>query len=266
MTQAMTQSNHAVAEAAPSGGAGLVPANMSEAIQLASMMADSKLVPQHLQGAKADCFMVVEQASRWRMSPFAVAQSTSCIQGKLMFEGKLVVAAVHNSGILSRRLNFDFEGEGEHLAVVVSGTIRGEDKPRTVRVMLHEVKTNNRMWTQQPQQQLCYSGARVWARRHAPEVMLGVYVPEEFSDETQQATAHAERDVTPAREEPQALPHYPQDKFDQNFDSWAQAIADGRATPDKIIAKLQTLGQVTDEQADKLRACKPAKTEQTEEA
>lgn len=78
----------------------------------------------------------------------------------------------------------------------------------------------------------------------------------------QEAFANA-RNVTPQREHPQELPYYPQEKFDQNFDSWSQAIADGRATPDKIIAKLQTLGQVTDDQAAKLRACKPA-TEQAE--
>ena len=46
------------------------------------------------------------------MSPFAVAQSTSVIQGKLMFEGKLVSAAVQSSGILSSRLAYDFDGEG----------------------------------------------------------------------------------------------------------------------------------------------------------
>jgi len=210
MTQELTSSEFQK-PVKQSQGSSLVPANMGEAIRLADMMASSQLVPKHLQNQPADCFMVIEQASRWRMSPFAVGQSTSVISGKLMFEGKLVVAAVHNSGLLSRRLSFDFEGEGEYLAVVVSGTIHGEQEPRTVRVMLHEVKTQNSMWTKQPQQQLCYSGARVWARRHAPEVMLGVYVPEEFSEADQQQPA--ERNVSPRREEPQSLPHYPDDSF-----------------------------------------------------
>ena len=252
MTHDMTTHHDAPA---PAAGSSLVPANMTEAIQLAGMMADSKLVPQHLQGAQADCFMVIEQASRWRMSPFAVAQSTSSIQGKLMFEGKLVVAAVHNSGILSKRLSFEFEGEGQHLAVIVSGTIRGEDQPRTVRVGISEVATNNSMWTKQPQQQLCYSGARVWARRHAPEVMLGVYVPEEFSDaEPQQSAPRAERDVTPERQQPQALPYYPDDAFARNFDSWAAAIEGGKKTPEQIIAMVSTKGELTDDQKSKIRA------------
>jgi hypothetical protein len=47
-------------------------------------------------------------------------------------------------------------------------------------VFLADAKTSNSLWTKQPDQQLVYAGTRVWARRHAPEVMLGVYAPEEF--------------------------------------------------------------------------------------
>lgn len=161
----------------------LMPADMNGAIRLAEMMATGKLVPQHLQRQPGDCLMVIEQAMRWGMSPFAVAQSTSVISGKLMFEGKLVAAALQSSGILSGRINYEFEGEGETRAVVVSATLRGESEPRSMRVALKEVRTTNQMWTKQPDQQLVYSANRAWARRFAPEVMLGVYSPEEFEAE-----------------------------------------------------------------------------------
>jgi hypothetical protein len=58
--------------------------------------------------------------------------------------------------------------------------VKGEAKPREVTVFLADAKTSNALWTKQPDQQLVYAGTRVWARRHAPEVMLGVYAPEEF--------------------------------------------------------------------------------------
>ena len=64
--------------------------------------------------------------------------------------------------------------------MTVRGTLRGETKPREVTVFLADAKTSNSLWTKQPDQQLVYAGTRVWARRHAPEVMLGVYAPEEF--------------------------------------------------------------------------------------
>jgi hypothetical protein len=144
------------------------------------MMARGKLVPSHLHNSPGDCLMVIEASMRWQMSPFAVAQCTSVIQGKLMFEGKLVAAALNASGILSSRLDYEFSGAGQQRAVIVRGTLRGETKPREVTVFLADAKTSNSLWTKQPDQQLVYAGTRVWARRHAPEVMLGVYAPEEF--------------------------------------------------------------------------------------
>jgi hypothetical protein len=57
------------------------------------------------------------------------------------------------------------------------------------------------MWIKQPDQQLVYAGTRVWARRHAPEVMLGVYAPEEFDQAAPFAgtTLDAEPEPAPVR-------------------------------------------------------------------
>ena len=162
------------------GNNALTPTSMESAIQLAEMMARGKLVPSHLHNSPGDCLMVIEASMRWQMSPFAVAQCTSVIQGKLMFEGKLVAAALNASGLLSSRLDYEFSGAGQQRAVIVRATVKGEAKPREVTVFLADAKTSNSLWTKQPDQQLVYAGTRVWARRHAPEVMLGVYAPEEF--------------------------------------------------------------------------------------
>jgi hypothetical protein len=162
--------------------AGLVPANMAEAMRLAEMMANAKLVPKDLQKSPADCLMVIQQAIRWDMDPFAVAQECSVIQGKLMHSGKLVAAVVNARGNLAERLSFAYDGNGDARTVTVSGRLQGEASARTVSVRLGEAKTNNRVWQTQPDQQLAYHGARVWARRHVPELMLGVYSPEEFDE------------------------------------------------------------------------------------
>lgn len=176
----------------PAGSLGpLLPQTINEAMQLARLMSEAKVVPQHLRGAPADCFLVINQARLWRMDPFAVAQGTSFIHGRMMYEGKLVAGVVHSLGNLTGRLNYEYEGSGDNRSVTVSGTLRGETKARTVTVKLKDVKTTNGMWTKQPDQQLAYSGARVWARRHVPEVLLGVYTPEEFD-------APPMRDITPA--------------------------------------------------------------------
>jgi hypothetical protein len=158
----------------------LVPTNLTEAIRLAEAMAAARTVPKHLQGSVGDCLMVVEQSMRWGMSPFAVAQCTSVIAGKLMYEGKLVAAVVETSHAIVGHLDYEFTGTGEGRGVIISATRRGETNPRTATVMLKDARTSNEMWKRQPDQQLVYHGARVWARRWAPAALLGVYSPEEM--------------------------------------------------------------------------------------
>jgi hypothetical protein len=172
----------------------LIPQNMDEAMRLANFMATAKLVPVALQKSPADCLMVVLQAVRWQMDPFAVAQECSVIQNKLMHSGKLVAAVVNTRGGLTQRLSFEYDGEGDKRHIIVSGHLKGEAEPRTVTVTLREARTQNKVWQTQPDQQLMYHGSRVWARRHTPELMLGVYSPEEFDD----GPAKERRAPTPA--------------------------------------------------------------------
>lgn len=157
----------------------LVPSNMHEAMDMAKIMAQAGFLAKELQTPGGALF-VIEQAMRWNMSPFAVAMETSFIQGKPMFSGKIVAAAVVSSGAVNGRLTYTYTGEGDNRTVTVSGLMRGETEPSTVDVRIREAKTNNRVWQSQPDQQLAYHSARVWARRHAPWVMLGVWSPEEM--------------------------------------------------------------------------------------
>jgi hypothetical protein len=163
---------------------------------IASKLAESSLIPQTLKGATkeetaANCFRVVEQAQRWGLSPFAVMDSASVVHGKLMWEGKLIHAALTAS--LGVRLRYEYEGAGDARKVIVSGTIDGDTL--TVEGTVKDWKTTGKgsPWDNlaNRDQMLAYRGARQWARRHAPEVILGVYSPDEFE-------ASEIRNVTPA--------------------------------------------------------------------
>ncbi|GAB6854415.1 recombinase RecT [Asaia astilbis] len=186
---------------------------MQGAMKLAQAMASARMVPQHLQSSPGDCLMVIEQAMRWQMSPFAVAQATAVVKGKMCFEGKLVAAAIQTSGVLEGRLNYEFTGEDDKRAVICAGLIRGEKKARTVEVKLSEARTENQWWKKTPDQMLTYHAARVWARRHTPEVMLGVYAPEEMADAQEERCETV--DITP---EPQRVPP-PQD-YAKTISGW----------------------------------------------
>jgi RecT family len=174
--------NALVPQSAP--GLALVPQTMDDAIRLAKAMASARLVPKHLHDDVGSCLMVVEQAMRWGMSPFAVAQCTSSIGGRLMYEGKLVSAAVESSGAIEGHFDFDYAGEGDDRQVTVRARRVGEVNDRQLTIKLRDVRTSNEWWKKQPDQQLAYSGVRSWARRYTPAALLGVYAPEEIDRKT----------------------------------------------------------------------------------
>ncbi len=152
--------------------------------ELAKIMASGKsTIPKHLQGNEGDCFAVISQAFRWRMDPFAVAQKTHLVNGTLGYEAQLVVAALNASGLLSKRLDYEWSGEGDELEVKVIGFLKGEDKPRIKPLKLKQVTTRNSpLWKSDPSQQLAYLAAKYWSRLHCPDVTLGVYSPDELQD------------------------------------------------------------------------------------
>lgn len=220
------------------GGHALIPRNMGEAIQLADMMAKAGFLARELQTPGGALF-VIEQSMRWNMSPFAVAMETSFIQGKPMFSGKIVAAACASTGNIEGRLDYEYSGAGDDRTVRVIGRRRGETAPREVTVRLRDARTNNRMWQTQPDQQLAYHGARVWARRYTPEVMLGVNSPEEWDGEPREVEA---LDVTP-EPAPVEMPRHPINNSNtmqsQGFDAVDDALA-MLATLDDVRGYLAT--------------------------
>lgn len=172
----------------------LAPSTMEQALAFANQMAQARLLPAHLQKSPSDCLRVVLQAVRWQMDPFAVADKTSIIQNKLMYEGQLVSAVVNARGNLAKRLDYSYKGDGDARVLTVTGTIRGETEPRAIDLPFSLAKKINKNGQMQinPDQQAAYIGARIWARRHMPELMLGVYAPDEI-DETEVGEP---RDVT----------------------------------------------------------------------
>lgn len=155
-------------------------ARFEHTIRIANLMASAGLLPKHLRGdtpeqTRANCFLVVNQAFRWKLDPFAVAPETYEVGGKLAYQGKLVAAVINARAGLAEKLSYAFNGkQGDELEITVSGRFDGEEKPRTVTLNVKQAKTPNQMWARDPEQKLIYSGAIRWARRHTPEVILGV--------------------------------------------------------------------------------------------
>lgn len=181
---------------------------------LSAVMANSgAFVPEHFRGKPDVCMAVVMQAARWGMDPFAVAQKTFIVgnSGVLGYEAQLVNAVVTNMSPTKDRLHFEWFGAWENIVgrfvektsgqgkkyiapgwdlkdeagvgIRVWATIKGEDEPRELVLMLSQAQVrNSTLWASDPRQQLAYLAVKRWARLYCPDVILGVYTADEIDE------------------------------------------------------------------------------------
>lgn len=205
------------------------PAVMDRMERMANMMASAKInVPMHFRGSPGDCFAVVMQATTWGMNPYIVAQKTFNINGVLGYEAQLVSAVINDSGAVKDRFHFEWFGQWEKiigkfkevesrtkkddngnpkkyivpawnqqdevgLGIRVWATIKGEDEPRVLELLLTQARTrNSTLWTEDPKQQIAYLAQKRWARLYCPDVILGVYTPDEIVEQPEKFMGAAE--------------------------------------------------------------------------
>jgi hypothetical protein len=196
--------------------------------RIATVMAETSTIPDSLrmdkEGAElpqrtviANCFRIVNQAVRWGMDPFAVADCASIVHGRMMWEGKLIAGVLDAK--LGVQLQYDFnEGAGQELGITVSATLPNETKVRTI---FGRVKDWHRgaksPWANEGawKRQLRYMGAREWARAHKPSVMLGIYTDDEMDSAMSRdvpAGHRAQRikNITPTKNEVADIPDAPE--------------------------------------------------------
>ncbi len=171
----------------------------------AEIMAGSRMtVPKHLQGNVGDCMAIIMQAAQWQMNPYAVAQKTHMVNNVLGYEAQLVNAVITSRAPVKERLHFEWYGDWSKvngkddksptLGVRVSATLRGENAPRVIDISMAQVGPvrNSPLWAADPRQQIAYLATKRWARLYCPDVILGVYTPDEVIE-------REELDVTPVQ-------------------------------------------------------------------
>ncbi|CAI1905881.1 RecT family recombinase [Serratia liquefaciens] len=199
------------------------PEGLNQLMKFAEVMAQSRVtVPAHLAGKPADCMAVAMQAAQWGMNPFAVAQKTHVVSGTLGYEAQLVNAVITTMAPTKDRINYEWFGPWENVigkfvekpsknggtyiapgwtlkdeagcGVRVWATMKGEENPRVLELLLSQAQVrNSTLWASDPKQQLAYLAVKRWSRLHCPDVIMGVYTPDELAE-----IPRVERDVTPA--------------------------------------------------------------------
>ena len=156
---------------------------MTALARFADAMASSTVtVPDHLRGKPGDCLAVAMQAVQWGMNPFAVAQKTHVVSGRLGYEAQLVNAVVQASGAIRGSFKYEFAGDGSALACRVGAVLSGEAEVTWGEwLKVADVTTKNSpLWKVNPKQQLGYLQVKNWSRLYCPGAILGVYTPDEL--------------------------------------------------------------------------------------
>ena len=157
--------------------------HMQALVAFADLMAKSAVtVPQHLQGKPADCLAIAMQAAQWGMNPFAVAQKTHIVSGRLGYEAQLVNAVITASRAIEGVFSYEFRGAGQDLECRVGAIPRGGSEIVWGEWLRNgDVKTRNSpLWAVNPKQQLGYLQVKNWARLYCPGAILGVYTDDEL--------------------------------------------------------------------------------------
>lgn len=232
--------------------------SMDKMMTLAEQMATSKLsVPEHLRGNVGDCLAIITQSMLWNMNPFAVAQKTHVVSGRLGYEAQLVIAVVQNSGAIRGAFRFESRGEGANVETRAGAVLRGEaDVTWGEWLSAASVTTKNSpLWKTNPRQQMSYLQAKNWSRLYCPGAILGVYSVDELED-APAFTAPAARRADPDTGEIAAptLPPYAADAFTKNFPQWRGIVESGRKTGADLLAMFSTKNTFTAEQQAALKA------------
>lgn len=157
-------------------GAKIAPQNLAEVVKFAEVMCRADIaLPKHLRGNAGACMAVALQAMEWELSPFAVASKSYAVNGAIAYEAQLIAAVVNTRSGIKGRLRYRYEGTGGDMTCTVTGVLDGDECEYTTPPIGSITVKNSPLWKSDPQQQLGYFAARSWARRHCPEVILGVY-------------------------------------------------------------------------------------------
>jgi hypothetical protein len=166
--------------------------SLDKMMQMAEIMATGTIsVPQHLRGKPGDCLAIIMQSMQWKMNPYAVALKTHVVNGSLGYEAQLVNAVITTLAPTKDRIHYEWFGDWTnvngktskdmHVGVRVWATFIGEDEPRELLVSMGQAGVRNSpLWVDDPRQQIAYLAVKRWARLYTPDVLLGVYTPDEL--------------------------------------------------------------------------------------
>ena len=159
--------------------------DMGQVMEFAATMAGAGvMVGPAVRGNPGACMAVTMMAGRFGLDPFMLSTKAYIVKNQagvetLNWEAQAVNAMILGSGVLEGPLAYEYIGEGSARQVRVFGTLKGGDEREVLTNRLSAISGKSPLWKNDPDQQLAYYGSRMWVRRHAAHVLMGVYTADD---------------------------------------------------------------------------------------
>ncbi len=152
----------------------LAVVTFEQAERLALLFSKDDTMPKHLVGKPGACFRVVTQATIWQVNPYTVAEASVPIGGRLTYSGAFIHALLLHLGVLAEPFAATFTGQANGLEISLRGIIKTTGEVKEVRGSVGMWRGESLAWSRIPEDMLRYHAARVWQKRYAPEVTIGL--------------------------------------------------------------------------------------------
>jgi hypothetical protein len=239
-------------EMIPKATFSLVPQNLSQAMELAKIIAESDLAPKDYRGKPGNVLIAVQMGAEVGLSPMSAIQNIAVINGKPSIYGDAGKALLLQAGIVIEEDNTETV---KRTGIARCKITRPGHPPCERTFSIDDAKTAGLFkkqgpWTNYPERQMAWRAFWFAARDIASDVLKGLRGAEEVQD-------YAERDITPMAAPVVTGPQpYPAESFAKNLPNWTKLILDGLKTSDQIIAVVSSKGVLSADQVATIKAIK----------
>ena len=174
----------------------LVPRDLTEAMQLAKLIADSELAPKDYRGKPGNVLISVQLGQEIGLSPMAAIQSIAVINGKPSLYGDVGKALLLSNGFTIQESDIKTIKEVGFATCKITRPGHpvctrtfGIDNAKTAKLWGKEGP-----WTTNPERQMAWRAFWFAARDIGSDVLKGLAGAEEVAD-------YSEKDITPAATE-----------------------------------------------------------------
>lgn len=231
----------------------LTPQSLDEAMRFADILSKSSIVPKDFAGNPGNILVAIQWGMELGLQPMQAMQSIAVINGRPALWGDAVIALVRSSPVCE----YIYETDDGHTATCRVKR-RGEDEQVRTFSMEDAQKAGlagkQGPWSQYPKR-MRQMRARAFALRDVfPDVLRGMPIAEEVQDTPTEKYMGAAQTTPTTEQVTQSLPHYPDDRFDEQIKVWQSYVEAGRATPERIIATAESKYQLTEDQKAAIKA------------